>query len=85
MNWNKWGRQTHRWLSITFTVLVIVNIVVNIVPLGQEALALWLGFFTLIPLFLLLLTGLYLFALPYTTKGRSESRTHKQRPATPEW
>ena len=25
MNWNKWVRQTHRWLSIVFTVLVVVN------------------------------------------------------------
>ena len=27
MNWNKWIRQTHRWLSIAFTVTVIANIV----------------------------------------------------------
>jgi hypothetical protein len=27
LNWNKWVRQTHRWLSIGFTVAVIVNIV----------------------------------------------------------
>ena len=25
LNWNKWIRQTHRWLSIAFTVAVIVN------------------------------------------------------------
>lgn len=75
MNWNKWGRQTHRWLSITFTVLVIINIFVNIVPLGQEELALWLGYLTLLPLAALLFTGLYLFVLPYATKRRSERRT----------
>jgi len=27
LNWNKWFRQTHRWLCIAFTVAVIVNIV----------------------------------------------------------
>ena len=27
MNWNKWVRQTHRWLSMAFTLAVIVNIV----------------------------------------------------------
>jgi hypothetical protein len=27
LNWNKWIRQTHRWLSIAFTLAVIVNIV----------------------------------------------------------
>ena len=72
MNWNRWIRQSHRWMSIAFTVLVIVNIVINLVPLGQEALALWLGLFTLLPLAFLLFTGLYLFVLPYVAKGRSE-------------
>ena len=36
MNWNKRIRETHRWLSITFTVLVLVNIVLNIVATGSE-------------------------------------------------
>lgn len=72
MNWNKWIRQTHRWLSIVFTVLVIVNIIINIVPLGQEALVLWVGLLTLLPLFLLLFTGLYLFILPYRSRRRAD-------------
>jgi len=55
-------------------VLVIINIVVNIVPLGQEELTLWVGLLTLLPLALLLFTGLYLFGLPYATKWRSGRR-----------
>jgi membrane protein implicated in regulation of membrane protease activity len=74
MNWNKWGRQTHRWLAIVFTVLVIVNIVVNFVLVGQEALALWVGLLTLLPLAFLMFTGLYLFVLPYVTKRRNGQR-----------
>jgi len=74
MNWNAWIRQSHRWLSIVFTVLVIVNVVINIIPLGQEELVLWMGLFTLLPLAFLLFTGLYLFVLPYTTKRRSAQR-----------
>jgi hypothetical protein len=66
MNWNKSMRQTHRFLSMTFTLCVIANFAV----LGREKLALYVGVFTLIPLFLLLLTGLYLFALPYAAKWR---------------
>jgi purine-cytosine permease-like protein len=27
LNWNKWVRQTHRWLSVAFTAAVIVNFV----------------------------------------------------------
>lgn len=71
MNWNKSLRQTHRWLSIFFTLLVLINIVINLFAAGQEQLVLWVGLSTLIPLFLLLFTGLYLFVLPYITKRRS--------------
>ena len=71
MNWNNWIRQTHRWLSIAFTVAVIVNIV----ALRQEEPAVWVGLLALFPLALLLFTGLYLFVLPYATKWRSGRRT----------
>ncbi|MBN1206257.1 MAG: hypothetical protein JXB05_15175 [Myxococcaceae bacterium] len=71
MNWNKWVRQTHRWLSIAFTVAVIVNIV----ALGKEERAVWVGLLALLPLALLLFTGLYLFVLPYATQWRSGRRT----------
>lgn len=64
-------RQFHRWMSMAFTLAVISNVVVNFVIAGQEQLALWVGVATLVPLALLMLTGLYLFALPYAAKWRS--------------
>ena len=67
MNWNKWLRQIHRWLSIAFTVAVIVNVVAVV----QEKQAVWVGLLALFPLVLLLLTGLYMFVLPYAAKWRS--------------
>ncbi len=70
MNWNKWVRQTHRWLSIAFTVAVIVNIV----AVAQKKYTASLGLLAVLPLALLLVTGLYLFVLPYATKWRSERR-----------
>jgi hypothetical protein len=70
MNWNKWIRQIHRWLSMAFTVAVMINIV----ALGQEEPSVWVGLLALLPLALLLLTGLYLFVLPYATKWRSVRR-----------
>ena len=66
MNWNKWVRQTHRWLSIAFTVAVIVTFV----ALGQENPVIWMSYLPLPPLALLLFTGLYLFVLPYASKWR---------------
>ena len=71
MNWNKWVRQTHRWLSIAFTVAVIVNIV----AVGKGKYTVWVGLLALLPLALLLFTGLYLFVLPYASKWRSGRRT----------
>jgi ABC-type polysaccharide/polyol phosphate export permease len=68
LNWNKWLRQIHRWLSIAFTVAVIVNI---IALRGGKEPAFWVYLLALLPLALLLLTGLYLFVLPYATKWRS--------------
>ena len=68
MNWNHWIRQIHRWLSIAFTVAVIGTSV----ALAQEEPAVWVSYLPLPPLFLLLLTGLYLFVLPYATRWRSK-------------
>ena len=71
MNWNKWIRQTHRWVSIAFTVAVIVNIV----AVEQKRETYWVGFSALLPLILLMITGLYMFALPYAAKWSSGRRT----------
>jgi len=67
LNWNKWVRQTHRWLSIAFTVAVIVNIV----AVAQKKHTGRMGLLAVLPHALLLVTGLYLFVLPYATKWRS--------------
>ena len=53
MNWNKWLRQIHRWLSIAFTVTVIANFVA--MGLGQSPP--WVVYAPLLPLALLLFTG----------------------------
>ena len=67
MSWNNWVRQIHRWLSIAFTVAVIMNLV----ALARGQLATWVGLLALFPLILLMLSGLYLFVLPYAVKWRS--------------
>lgn len=69
MNWSNWIRQTHRWLSIAFTVAVIANFVA--LAQGGGTPPPWVTYSPLPPLALQLLTGLYLFVLPYATKWRS--------------
>ena len=70
MNWNHWVRQTHRWLSIAFTVTVIANFA----ALARGIPPAWVTYSPLLPLALLLFTGLYLFALPYLVKWRTRRR-----------
>lgn len=74
MNWNHWIRQSHRWLAIAFTLTVVVNFVALAVGKGQQPPAV-VTYSPLLPLFLLLLTGLYLFVLPYATRWRQGRRT----------
>jgi heme A synthase len=71
LNWNKWFRQTHRWLSVVFTVAVIVNGVAVVQGKYNSR----LGLMAVFPMALLLFTGLYLFVLPYAAKWRSGRRT----------
>lgn len=66
MNWNKWVRQIHRWMSVAFTAAFIL---VSIVTLGGEEPAEWVYLLPLVPLFLLLITGVYLFVLPYAARA----------------
>jgi hypothetical protein len=68
---NNWVRQVHRWLSIAFTVCVVVTSI----ALAQEQPVVWVSYVPLLPLGLLFLTGLYLFALPYVTQWRSRGHT----------
>ena len=71
MNWSNWIRQIHRWLSIIFTMTVVANFVA--MGLGQPPS--WIVYSPLLPLFLLLFTGLYMFVLPYAAKWRGGRRT----------
>ena len=72
MNWNAWIRQFHRWMSIFFTVTVIANFVQ--ISQGRGNPPNWVTYSPLLPLALLLFTGLYLFILPHAAKWRSRRK-----------
>jgi len=74
MNWSAWIRQIHRWLSIAFTLAVTANFIAVI----RHACSLWIGLTALVPLALLLVTGLYMFVLPYALRwsGRREAQSN---------
>ena len=56
MNWNGWIRQFHRWISIAFTLTVIANFVALARGTGMPPA--WVTYSPLLPLALLLFTGL---------------------------
>ena len=60
---SNWVRQTHRWTSIVFTLTVVGNFI----AMAAMTPPLWVSYLALPPLFLLLVTGVYLFTLPYRT------------------
>jgi cellulose synthase/poly-beta-1,6-N-acetylglucosamine synthase-like glycosyltransferase len=63
---NRLVRQTHRWLSIIFTATVTANFAA--MAFGPPPA--WIVYSPLPPLFLMLVTGLYMFVLPYLPRRR---------------
>ena len=74
MDWSKWIRQIHRWLSIIFTATVVANFV----AMALDEPPAWVVYSPLLPLFLLLLTGLYMFVGPYAPKWRTARAPGRQ-------
>ena len=64
---NKLIRQAHRWVSVAFTVSVVV-VTVALVAVGEPAA--WVYALPAVPLLLLVVSGLYLFVLPYLQRRR---------------
>lgn len=67
---NRFVRQLHRWVSILFTVAVVANFVA--LTCGEPPA--WVTYSPLLPLAVLLFSGLYLFVLPYAIRRRGERR-----------
>lgn len=67
MSASVWIRKAHRWVAIAFTLTVIANFVAMAV-VGQPPA--WITYSPLLPLAVLLFSGLYLFVLPYMNRSR---------------
>lgn len=63
---SKFIRQFHRRVSALFVVTVIATTI----ALAQKQPVMWMSYAPLLPLALLAITGIYLFALPYLSKRR---------------
>jgi hypothetical protein len=61
-----WIRQIHRWVSIVFALTVVANFA----AMTQGPPPAWVTYSPLLPLAVLLFTGLYLF-VPYAASRRT--------------
>ena len=64
---SKWIRQFHRWISVLF----VLTIIITTIALAQPVPIVWVSYVPLIPLFLLLGTGIYMFVLPHAQRWRA--------------
>ena len=69
MKTQRWIRHSHRWLSLIFTSTVVANFIA--MALTKGAPPAWVTYLPLLPLLILMVTGLYLFTLPYIVKWRT--------------
>lgn len=67
-------RQFHRWVSMAFTLTVIANFA----AMTRGTPPAWITYAPLLPLALLLITGLYLFVLPYRNRRGARHSTDDQ-------
>lgn len=81
MSGSGWFRQFHRWVSMAFTLTVVANFAVMALRPGPPPA--WVTYAPLAPLALLLLTGLYLFALPYLNRAAPPRSWRRRSSSSP--
>jgi ABC-type polysaccharide/polyol phosphate export permease len=64
---SKFIRVFHRWTSLAFMLVVVA--IFAMLSLGQQP-AQWIYYLPLAPLFLLMITGAWMFFQPYVAKAR---------------
>lgn len=74
-NWSKLIRQSHRWLSMLFTATVAANFI----AMAFGTVPAFITYAPLLPLFLLMGSGLYLFVLPHARHWRGGDAASSER------
>ena len=70
MNVQVWIRQSHRWVSLAFTLSVVLNFVVMAFGPPPQ----WITYAPLLPLALLFLSGSWLFVQPWLQRRPAQAR-----------
>jgi len=74
-SWNKWSRKLHRWFAIPTLILIPLSIILKLSGNGQlmAKIPQWEMAQSLLML-LLVITGGYLYLIPYISKWQREKR-----------
>ena len=73
---NKWTRIFHRWIAVPTIVLIPIAVVAKFTGDGAEHLPLQLEQFQSILMLLLVISGTYLYLIPYIVKWQ---RNHRRK------
>lgn len=80
-NFNKWTRKFHRWVAIPTIIIIPLAVISKFSGGGAEHLPSQLEQFQSILMLLLVISGTYLYLIPYITKWTRNRRKKHQRPA----
>lgn len=71
---NKWTRIFHRWIAVPTIILIPIAVVAKFTGDGAEHLPLQLEQFQSILMLLLVISGTYLYLIPYIVKWQRNQR-----------
>ena len=78
---NKWTRKFHRWIAIPTIIIIPLAVISKFVGEGTEHLPPQIEQFQSILMLLLVISGSYLYLIPYLTKWQRNRRKNAQQPA----
>ncbi len=79
---NKWTRKFHRWIALPTIIIIPLAVISKFSEGGAEHLPPQLEQFQSILMLLLVISGTYLYLIPYFTKWARNRRKKVQQPAT---
>ncbi len=80
---NKWTRKFHRWIAVPTVIIIPLAVISKFSGAGAEHLPPQLEQFQSILMLLLVISGSYLYLIPYITKwNRNRSKKSKSQPET---
>ncbi len=71
---NKWTRKFHRWIAVPTIIIIPIAVIYKLSGTGEEHLPIQIEQLQSILMLLLVISGSYLYLIPYFTKWSSNRR-----------